>query len=90
MRLCKLECKVKIYFSAYDKNGKTRKYLKPSIGRIHALLRHDKYQKYMLKVEYGMQKCAQGCVCMFDNEIKGTKEDIKWALSAFTTEYETN
>jgi hypothetical protein len=74
---------MKIYFSAWRKNGSKRTWLRPTTRRIRLALASDKYEKYDLRVTYGKSKCSQGCICEFDNRIIGNAEDIEWGLEAF-------
>ena len=80
----------KLYFTAWRKDGSKKTWLRPTSRRIRVALASDKYEKYKLRVTYGKQKCAQGCICEFDNEIRGNRKDIEWALKAFIQEYENN
>lgn len=74
----------KIYFTAWKNDGSKKTWLKPTQRRIGLAVASDKYKKYHLKVEYGKSKCANDCVCTFDNEvISENKEDIRWGLTAF-------
>jgi len=74
---------MKIYFTAYKEDGTKKTWKKPTARRIGFAIASDKYKKYHLRVTYGKAKCAQGCICEFDNEMIGNAEDIKWALNAF-------
>ena len=77
----------KIYFTYKLKSGRTNYLKNPSPRRLGAKLASDKFKKLIveghLKVVYGKAKCVQGCICVFDNEIKGNLQDIKWGLNAF-------
>ena len=73
----------KIYFTAWKIDGTKKTWLKPTSRRIKVALASGKYKKYQLRVIYGKAKCAQGCICQFDNEMIGIEEDILWALGAF-------
>lgn len=77
----------KIYFTAYKKDGSSKIYKNLTAQRIHGLLASHltktRYSNFHLKVVYGKQKCVQGCLCTFDNEVRGNASDIKWGLKAF-------
>lgn len=77
----------RIYFKYKTKSGRTIYLKNPKTRRITAVLASDKLKKGFLRGElrvvYGKAKCAQGCICVFDNEIKGGIEDIKWGLKNF-------
>lgn len=79
---------MKIYFTAWRKNGSKRTWLKPTSRRIRVALASGKYEKYYLKVEYGKQKDAYRKIVMFSNEIKGNKDDILWGVQELIKEYE--
>ena len=80
----------KIYFSYKTKSGRTKYYKNKSKRRIDNILASNQFLISMLqaklKVVYGKAKCAQGCVCVFDNEIEGNINDIKWGLKTFLEE----
>ena len=78
----------KIYFSYKTKRGRTIVRKNLTKRRMTLLLASAKFKDCMLEGElrfvYGKQKCASGCVCTFDNDMKSKNiNNIKWGLNAF-------
>lgn len=76
--------KPKLHFTAVKKDGTKKYWVQPSRGRISSIIASGKFKNYVLRVVYGKAKCAQGCICEFDNEMKSSqRSDIQWAMTNF-------
>lgn len=78
----------RLYVKLMYKNGKERKmYADKSIRRILSQASLVHFQKAYVRVNYGMKKCIDGCVCEFHNDgFVHNNKDLKSLIQYFWRE----
>lgn len=76
---------MKIILNLWKRNGEVKRYVSDKKKRIFHFVGKEKWEKAYLRVNYGLGVNALGNRTLFHNDgIYHNKEDLRWAINAFT------